>query len=39
MQVNWEYNLDVNDGIPDLHVTVQTYKKDYYTIEIDTCIW
>ena len=39
VSVNWEYNLDVNDGIPDLHVTVQTYKKDYYTIEIDTCIW
>ena len=39
VSVNWEYNLDVNDGVPDLHVTVQTYKKDYYTIEIDTCIW
>jgi len=39
MQVNWEYNLDVDDGIPDLHVTVKTYKIDYYTIEIKTCIW
>lgn len=39
VSVNWEYNLDVDDGIPDLHVTVQTYKKDYYTTEIKTCVW